>query len=59
MARLYERFMKRRTSKIGLPPGTLVHVGDKKEEKVKISISDYDRKTFKETTAKKAEDCCA
>jgi magnesium transporter len=51
--------MKRRTQKIGLPPGTLVHVGDKKAKKAKITIIDYDQQKFNEITVEKVEDCFA
>ena len=37
-----KNFLKRRSKKQGLPPGTMVHVGDKKSEKVKITLLDYD-----------------
>ena len=37
----------RKTSKrAGLSPGTLVHDGDKKVEKAKITIIDYDATQF-------------
>lgn len=40
------KLMKRKYKKLGLPPGTLVHIGDKKTEKVKITIIDYTEKEF-------------
>jgi len=42
------KFIKRVSKKAGLPPGTLVHVGEKKVEKTKISVIDYDETTFEE-----------
>jgi len=36
------RFMKMVSKKAGLPPGTLVHVGEKKSEEVRIRVIDYD-----------------
>ncbi len=42
---------------VGLPPGTLVHVGEKKTEKTKISIIDYDESQVQEAEAKSAEEC--
>jgi magnesium transporter len=45
------------SAKIGLPPGTLVHVGEKKAEKVRISIIDYDERQFEEKEAKTVEEC--
>ncbi|MBN1761981.1 MAG: magnesium/cobalt transporter CorA [Methanomicrobia archaeon] len=43
--------------KIGLPPGTLVHVGEKKAEKIRISIIDYDEAHVEEKEAKTVEEC--
>ncbi len=37
------RFVKRASEKCGLPPGTIVHVGDKWTEAVKITVIDYDK----------------
>ena len=36
------KFIKKRSKKIGLPPGTMVYVGEKKVEKIHISVLDYD-----------------
>ncbi|MCG2712248.1 MAG: magnesium/cobalt transporter CorA [Candidatus Omnitrophica bacterium] len=46
------RFIKRISKTSGLVPGELVHVGERKIDKVKISVLDYDDKNFqeKETT---------
>jgi magnesium transporter len=43
--------------KVGLPPGTLVHVGERKTEKVKMTVIDYDQKNFEEREARKIEEC--
>jgi magnesium transporter len=51
------RFIRKRGKKIGLPPGTPVFVGERREEKVKISIIDYDQTQFKEREAKTVEAC--
>lgn len=45
------------SKKAGLPPGTLVHVGKERTEKVKITVIDYDEKQFEEKEAKKVEEC--
>ena len=34
--------LKKRSKKTGLPPGTLVHIGEKKIDKTKITVIDYD-----------------
>lgn len=36
-------------TKTGLPPGALIHVGKKRSDKVKITVTDYDEHTFSET----------
>ena len=48
--------IKKRSHKAGLPPGTLVHIGDKKSEKVKIKILDYDETQFEEKEVKTIEE---
>ncbi len=51
------RFIKKRSKKVGLPPGTLVHIGEKKTEKVKITIIDYDEAQLQEKETKTIEKC--
>ncbi len=51
------RFIKKRSKKVGLPPGTLVHIGEKKTEKVRITVIDYDEAQFQEKEAKTIEEC--
>ncbi|MBN2070467.1 MAG: magnesium/cobalt transporter CorA [Candidatus Krumholzibacteriota bacterium] len=53
MPRLFNKTHK----KAGLPPGTLVFHGDKKIDKVKISLIDYDENQFQEKKIEKIEDC--
>lgn len=36
------RFIKKVSAKAGLPPGTLVHIGERMAEKVKVTLIDYD-----------------
>lgn len=36
---------KKKSAKVGLPPGSFIHVGDKKIEKAKISLVEYDEKS--------------
>ncbi len=52
-----KRTTRKRSSKAGLPPGTLVHVGEKKVETVRITFIDYDEQSFEEKQAKKIEEC--
>lgn len=49
--------VKKRSTKTGLPPGVLIHIGEKKAEKVRINILDYDEIQFKEKEAKTIEEC--
>ena len=51
------KLIKKRSKKAGLPPGTLVHIGNKRVEKVKISIIDYDEKQFQEKEIKAIKEC--
>jgi len=51
------RFFNKRTKTIGLPPGAIVHIGEKKVEKARISIIDYDETQFQEKEAKTVEEC--
>ena len=50
------RLTKKRSAKIGLPPGTLIHIGERKTEKVRINILDYDEAQFEEEEAKTIEE---
>lgn len=47
----------KRSKKIGLPPGTPIHVGEKKIGRVRIKIIDYDEAQFQEKEAKTVEEC--
>jgi magnesium transporter len=51
------RLIKKRSKKAGLPPGTLIHVGEKKAETPKITIMDYDEVHFQEKETKTIEEC--
>jgi len=50
------RFIKKRASKVGLPPGSPVHIGEKRTEEVGISLIDYDEKQFAEKVIEHIED---
>jgi len=47
----------KRSKKAGLPPGSLVHIGEKKAERTKIMIIDYDEQNFQEKEARTVEEC--
>ena len=51
------RFINKRSKKAGLPPGTLVHIGETRTEKIKITIIDYTEMQFREQEVKKIEEC--
>ena len=42
------KFTKERSRKAGLPPGTLIHIGERKREKTEISIFNYDEHKLEE-----------
>ena len=50
------KFFKKLSKTAGNAPGELVYVGDKKAEKVKITVIDYDAKQFQEKSPKKIEE---
>jgi magnesium transporter len=51
------RLLKKVSKATGLPPGTPVYVGEKRIEKVKITIIDYDELQFQEKEAQTVEEC--
>ena len=50
---------RRRSQKAGLPPGTLVHIGESRSEEVLVTIIDYDEAHFTEETVKAIDECFA
>ena len=42
------KLSKKRSKKAGLPPGTLVHIGEKLTEKTRIAVVEYDGQGFQE-----------
>jgi magnesium transporter len=50
------RLIKRSRKKVGLSPGTLIHVGDQKIENVKISLINYDQGQLLEKELTSIED---
>jgi len=51
------RLTKQRSKKAGLPPGTLIHIGERKTEEAKITIIDYDEGHYQEKEARTVEEC--
>jgi magnesium transporter len=51
------KFKRRKARKAGLPPGTLVHIGERKIETVKITVIDYDESAYESKQIAKIEEC--
>ncbi len=51
------KLIKKRSKKAGLPPGTLVHIGERKAKDLKITLIDYDEVHFQEREIEKIEEC--
>ncbi len=51
------RSAHRRSRKSGLPPGSLIHIGERKRERTRITIIDYDEKNYEEKEAGAVEEC--
>jgi magnesium transporter len=49
----YEKALRR----VGLPPGSLVHIGEKRTEKVKITVMRYGNDHFEEKVVNSIEEC--
>jgi len=49
--------VKKHSKTAGLPPGTLVHVGEKKTEEVRITYLDYDELNFQEKQVSDISEC--
>jgi magnesium transporter len=50
-------FLKKSSKKAGLPPGTVVFVGEKKVEEIRITLIHYDEDHYDEREIKNIEDC--
>ncbi len=51
------RFIKKTSKKIGLSPGSLVHVGEKKVEYIRIRVIDYNEENLEERELETIEEC--
>ncbi|MDJ0876396.1 MAG: magnesium/cobalt transporter CorA [Desulfobacterales bacterium] len=49
------RFIKQTSKKAGLPPGALVHIGERKQETIRVTVMDYDGDRLDETTPEDIE----
>ena len=48
---------RRRSKKIGLSPGSLVYLGDKRDEPIRITVIDYGAELYEQKTVAALEDC--
>jgi magnesium transporter len=53
------KLVTRRQETVGAPPGTLVHVGDRKTEEARVTVMDYDEQQVREREVEAAEECVA
>jgi len=51
------RIIKKSSKSRGFPPGALIHIGEKKTDKVKISVIDYSIGKYDEKEIGKVEEC--
>ena len=51
------KLFRRYTNKVGLPPGTLVYVGEERTELVQINLIDYNESYFEESKVETFEEC--
>jgi len=51
------RVLKKRGLKRGVPPGSLIHIGDQKTDKQKITVLTYNIESFNEQEVESVEDC--
>jgi magnesium transporter len=51
------KLIKKSSKKAGLPPGTLVHIGEKLTEKTRISVVEYNGQDFQEKELGNLETC--
>jgi magnesium transporter len=54
---IMSRWLKKRSRKTGLPPGSLIHIGERLTEKTKITIVDYDEAHIEEKEISTAREC--
>ncbi len=54
---LKTRLFKRYSQKVGLPPGSLVYVGEERTEPVQITVTDYNETHFYEEKVQTIQEC--
>jgi len=56
LAKKTSKFMKKTSHKAGMSPGTLMHIGEKKIEKPRISLMHYDQERLEEKALRSIEE---
>ena len=51
------KFIRKRSRKTGLPPGSMVYLGDQKVDKIEISVIDYDQNRLEKKSLDSVADC--
>jgi len=51
------RLIKKRSKKAGLPPGTLIHIGEKTSDTTRVTLWEFDEKDFQESRLENIESC--
>jgi magnesium transporter len=51
------KLLKKSSKKAGLPPGTLVHIGEERTEKTCITVAEYDAQNFQERNGLPTDGC--
>lgn len=51
------RLINKRSGKAGLPPGTMIHLGERKSETVRITLIDYDETNYRREEVSDIEKC--
>jgi magnesium transporter len=51
------RYIKRNRKKVGESPGSLVHVGEYKNEKIELTLIEYDKEFYKKRELLKIDEC--
>jgi len=49
--------LRKRSQKTGLPPGVLIHVGEQKSERTRITLLDYDEQRVEERELPQVDEC--
>jgi len=51
------RFVNKASKKVGLAPGTVVHIGEKKADRIRLRLIEYDTEHLQETELQSVDEC--